>query len=199
MELNTEINLFCIGDRVAPEFRLSSVDFPLLTTKSIRRNTMKEIKLTQGKIAKVDDKNYEKLMQYTWAADQHRQRWYAVTNVLNAGKWTKLYMHRFIMKPIDEEEVDHKDRDGLNNQEYNMRNCSRSINAQNQISKDRFRGVYVDKRDNRIFSSICVNYKNISLGRFGTRKEAALAYNAAALKYFGENAAINSMDEENNG
>jgi hypothetical protein len=150
---------------------------------------MKEIPLTQGKIALVDDWNYDWLSKYKWYADRHRQRYYARTNSIYKGA----YMHRLIMKPSTGLEVDHLDKNGLNCQESNMRNCTRSVNAQNQRDKGNYVGVYLDKRDGSIFSSICVNYKTISLGRFTTREEAAIAYNTAALKYFGNNARLNIL------
>lgn len=148
---------------------------------------MKEISLTQNKVALVDDHNYDWLIKFNWMADKHRQRWYAKANI--NGK--SVYMHRLIMNTPLGLEVDHKDKDGLNNQEYNMRNCTRSENAQNQRDKDKYVGVYLDKRDGAIFSSICVNYQTINLGRYKTKEAAALAYNLAAIKYFGVDAKLN--------
>jgi hypothetical protein len=42
-------------------------------------------------------------------------------------------------------------------------------------------------------AQITVNYKNINLGRFMNEQEAALAYNAAALKYYGQFAVLNEL------
>lgn len=58
-------------------------------------------------------------------------------------------MHRFILGIADPRvQVDHDDRDGLNNQRYNLRTCT---NAQNQVNKpkvrlsdtSRYKGVYL--------------------------------------------------------
>lgn len=153
---------------------------------------MKEIQLTRGKVAIVDDWNFDVLSKYNWTAEIRRQRWYAKCVVNNRS----VYMHRVIMNTPTNLEVDHKDLDGLNNRESNLRNVTRSVNAQNQRSKGRYVGVYFDKRDKRIFSAICVNYKTIYLGSFKTRYEAAEAYNEAAIKYFGEFAKVNDLSYE---
>ncbi len=148
---------------------------------------MKEIKLTQGYVALIDDEDFEKVSQYTWFVEKRRQRRYARNKIVG-------YLHRFIMNTPKELEVDHKDWNGLNCQKVNLVNTTRSRNAQNQSrALNKLVGVYLDKRDNRIFSSICVNYKNICLGTFSTQLEAAKAYNIAALQYFGSNARLNEV------
>lgn len=148
---------------------------------------MKEVKLTQGYVALVDDEDYAKVSVVNWHVHKSRQRYYARNKIVG-------YLHRFIMQTSGDMEVDHKDWNGLNCQKYNMENVTRSKNAQNMHrSRGGFVGVYLDKRDNRIFSSICVNYKQIFLGRFDTETAAALAYNSAALKYFGCNAQLNEV------
>ena len=104
-------------------------------------------------------------------------------------------MHRDIMKTPKGLEVDHKDYNGLNNQRFNLRNCTHRQNQINKIviSLAPYRGVsWVLKRKKwKIKARIKVNGRNIHLGYFKTEEAAALAYNEAAIKYFGEFAVLN--------
>lgn len=57
---------------------------------------MKEIHLTQGKVAMVDDENFEHLNQYKWCAAHDGYNWYAKRTLLRT-KGKMVYMHREIM------------------------------------------------------------------------------------------------------
>ena len=112
----------------------------------------------------------------------------------------KMKLHQFIIYLSGQEvpdncEIDHKDRNTLNNQEDNLRFCSRQQNGQNRnIQKNNTsgqRGVYFSRRNNDWASQIGVNGTIIPLGHFNTIEEAARAYNAAATKYHGEFAQLN--------
>ena len=56
-----------------------------------------------------------------------------------------------------------------------------------------FKGVSFDKARKLWRANIHANGKQISLGRFKTEMAAALAYNKAATKYYGEYAWLNNM------
>jgi len=69
---------------------------------------MREVQLTQGYKAQVDDEDYERVNQYLWQADVARRKdgtiWnvYAIRQVkLESGKRTTQKMHRFIMSAFD--------------------------------------------------------------------------------------------------
>jgi len=91
--------------------------------------------------------------------------------------------------------IDHRDRNPLNNCKSNFRICTHLENCRNvgktKRNKSGFKGVCWDKRTKKWSSTIMVNYKNIHLGRFEDIKEAAMAYNKAAIEYFGKFAYIN--------
>jgi hypothetical protein len=93
---------------------------------------MKLISLTQGKFAQVDDWNYDWLMQWKWYANKNRDTYYAVRKCKINGKESAILMHREIMGTPIELVVDHINHDGLNNMEYNLRNCTESQNQRNQ-------------------------------------------------------------------
>jgi hypothetical protein len=164
----------------------------------IKRDTeevsMKEIKLTQGKVALVDDEDYEHLSQWKWYTIKKRKNtFYAFRH---SGK-TVVSMHREIMKTPKELQVDHKDHDGLNNQKHNLRNCTQSQNNQNMMGYGRkYKGVsYIGNRMGYT-AQICLNRKTVCLGTFKDETDAATAYNDAALKYFGEFACLNVIQDK---
>jgi hypothetical protein len=156
---------------------------------------MKEIKLTKGKVALVDDEDYEYLNQWKWCILGCRHTIYAMRKDKQGNT---IIMHRLIMNTPIELDVDHKDNNGLNNQKSNLRNCTRSQNMQNIHRKDNCKGVYFEKSSRRYMSRIRANKITIYLGRFKTQEEAAEAYNTAAIKYFGEFANINSINKRGN-
>lgn len=74
----------------------------------------------------------------------------------------------------------------------NTRN--RKKDSQNYKTSSKFKGVSWDKFSKKWKAQICFEYKNINLGRFFTEEEAALAYNKAAIKFFGEYAWLNKIN-----
>ncbi len=85
-------------------------------------------------------------------------------------------------------EVDHKNRNPLDNRIENLRICNRSQNMQNSRRKKRlpasgFRGVAIDPNDGAFVANIKTNYRRIHIGRFDNPIEAAYARDAAALRY----------------
>lgn len=87
---------------------------------------MQTIKLTKGFFAKVDDADYEWLIQWRWRVTIGSgcgTKPYAVrTGQKHEGKlWKKnIYMHRQIANPPDDKVVDHLNSDGLDNQRHNF-------------------------------------------------------------------------------
>ena len=145
---------------------------------------MKEIKLTRGKVALVDDEDFEKLeylKRYKWQFALRGKMEYATLKV----KGKHIYMHRYILGITDPSiDVDHKDRNGLNNQKSNLRKANRSENLANTKSREgsssKFMGVHWHKKGSKWTAQITKNGKITHLGLFKTENEAALAYNAAA-------------------
>lgn len=88
--------------------------------------------------------------------------------------------------------VDHMDRNGLNNQRYNLKRCTHQVNLHNRDVKG-FRGV--DKVKSRYRSRCYFNKKEIYLGTYDVEEEAARAYDAKAFELFCEYAELNFPHE----
>ena len=161
---------------------------------------MKKIALTQNKFALVDDDNYDWLNRRRWYA-HHGQGdvFYAIRHTPRInGKRETVWMHRLILGLVArDEQVDHRDRNGINNQRANLRICTRSQNNQNgrkrKGSHSQYKGVYWHRRNRRWCAQIGINGRIIYLGSFHSEREAALAYNEAALKCFREFARPNIL------
>lgn len=160
---------------------------------------MKEIPLTKGYVALVDDEDFERLSQWNWWAHLERngERVYAVRQIrLPSGSRPKIKMHKEIMGVRPGFEVDHRDRNQLNNQRHNLRWATDSQNSANRVSRRLsgvgFKGVYPSGKAT-FRARILAKRKIRNLGTFPAAEDAARAYNVAALKWFGEFAVLNEV------
>lgn len=108
------------------------------------------------------------------------------------GKGKRIFFHRTVLQCPEDLTVDHINGDTLNCQRNNLRFATLSQNSAN-MHKLSYKGVYFDSRNkHRTYQAkIKYNYKSYFLGTFLTPELAALAYNHAAKKYFGEFACLN--------
>jgi hypothetical protein len=155
---------------------------------------IRQIPLTQGRVALVDDADYAWLSQWKWCyADNGNGKGYAIRYEYTGGKPRRIAMHRLIMSAPQNMKVDHQDGDGLNNTRSNLRLCTNTQNLHNkrkqQNTSSRYKGVYLFR--NRWTARISVNKKLIFPGQFDTEEQAAQTYDAAASKHFGAFARLN--------
>lgn len=116
---------------------------------------------------------------------------YAVREVDNATT----YMHKVIMKASREFQVDHINGNKLDNRKTNLRLCSAAQNSMNKSiasnNTSGYKGVTWRKSRSKWLASIRINTTLIHLGSFDYKEQAALAYDAAARKYFKQFAKLN--------
>lgn len=126
---------------------------------------MKEIKLTQGKFAIVDDQDFENVNGQKWYFDHFGGREYASRQF---SKKT-IRMHQFIVGNREGLVVDHIDGNGLNNTRSNLRFVTRSFNVANTPKN---KGYYYDKIKKQFICRLRFHRKTYFTGRFKTEIEA---------------------------
>ena len=162
---------------------------------------MKEIQLTQGKVAIVDDEDFEWLNQWSWGLNSggYARRTVAVYFKNKPRKFKTLLMHRAIMglEIGDKRHIDHCDRAILNNTRNNLRFATQSQNRMNSSScknsSSRFKGVYWHKSAKKWTAQIFLNGIPQYLGIYTTEYQAAQRYNIKAKKLFGSYAHLNAL------
>lgn len=160
---------------------------------------MKTIDLTQGKVAIVDDDDFEELSKYKWYANKIKGVHYAMRNSpTDTRKYIKLLMHRSIMEARKEQQVDHINGNRLDNRKVNLRLCNNAENSWNRqrgrgLSK--YKGIYFHKPTQKWLARIMRNGHHYHIGLYKTEEEAARAYDRKARVLFGDFAYLNFTEE----
>lgn len=149
---------------------------------------MKQIPLTQGKFALVDDEDFDFLMQWKWS-------YHSLGYAVRYDKRRAILLHRTVNNTPVGFDTDHINGDKLDNRKKNLRPCSHAENTRNRKfrSKSGFKGVYFQEKYNNYRAVITVDGKFIHLGTFININEAAESYNSAAKKLHGEFCALNKI------
>lgn len=151
------------------------------------RCPVKQVPLSQGKHALVDDSDYVALSRHRW----YFHNGYAIRNVTLDGRNTTVAMHREVMglEAGDPRDVDHKNLAKADNRRCNLRVSDKHGNQHNQRARggtSRFKGVSWREEVSRWQAHIGYCGVRLSLGLFDIEEDAACAYDAAAEWFFGE-------------
>ena len=162
---------------------------------------VKEIILSRNRgIALVDEEDFNELNQYKWRLHKHKDgHCYAITHVRSEttkSGYTNIGMHRVILKPKSNKQIDHVNNNGLDNRKINLRICNSSQNGGNRRKNkgkttSEFKGVYWHKRRDKW----CAYIRGKHIGSFDSEYSAALAYNKKAKKIFGKFAYLNDVSQ----
>lgn len=164
---------------------------------------MKEIGLTKGMVALVDDEDFDWANQFNWCAQgtgkkgTSKEKFYAARR-----KGCRIILlHRWLLNANETQEVDHKNNDSLDCQKHNLRVATSQQNQFNipkmpgRKTSSKFKGVCKVKPIvnalNPFMAYISISRKRLHLGYFASEMEAALAYDTAAKRLFKEFACLN--------
>ena len=142
---------------------------------------MKKIILTNGGHTTIDDKDFDWLNQWKWYRGARGH--YAVRK----QNHKIIRMHNLINKVPKGMEIDHIDRDTLNNRRANLRIVTHSQNMFNQgFSKNNssgYVGISWHKWTKKWRAYISLKNKQIHLGVFSSLEKARLARKLAKIKF----------------
>jgi hypothetical protein len=174
------------------EFSLSSAFDPHSTSyykygkcrvrwAKIKDDLKVEVLLTQGKAALIDQEKLDLVSEYKWHLLKDKTNLYAQSN-------TEITMHRLFLP--DAEEVDHKDRYGLNNTLENLRKATKKENQNNRnlclTNKTGVNGVHLDKQCNRYrftwLEKGIEHRKSFGMSKYGSNEEALNAAKEYAVQ-----------------
>jgi hypothetical protein len=165
---------------------------------------MREIELTQGKMAIVDDEDFEWLNSMTWCAARKTTP-NAVRFVSQTSIWDRenersinISMHQMIMgRPLHGLVIDHVNGDPLDNRRANLRYATLADNVRNRkkykATASRFKGIYWEPERQCWRAAVWIGGKQKRLGRFKEERDAAAAYNEGAKLHYGAFALLNDL------
>lgn len=156
-----------------------------------------------GRVALVDDEDYDLVMQYRWfVKERQRPRRadgpYAITKTTprRGGGQVTIYMHKLL---TGWPSTDHINHDGLDNQRHNLRPATAVQNGANRRPvlghSSRYKGVGWYSRHGNWRAHIRHGGRLHHLGYFAREEDAAKAYDVAAQAVFGEYAQLNFPDQ----
>lgn len=148
-----------------------------------------------------DDRDADKIEPFRWSITKgHGNYYYAKRNLprrADGSRPAPVSAHRELTECPKGMMVDHRNGNGLDNRQENLRVCTMSQNMMNR-GKTRqnstgFKGAYKtgDSKLNPYSAKIQKNKKVYCLGHYRTAEEAARAYDKKATELHGEFATLN--------
>lgn len=162
---------------------------------------MTELLLSDGSIALIDDDDYQKASLLCWRASSRRTVTYARAYVRGSGRKNckRVYLHRYLLELSPGFDVDHINGNGLDCRRTNMRVATKQQNRMNEgccrKHSSIYKGVHWHRQTQLWRADIGYNGKTLTLGHFKIERDAAAAYDLAAIRLFGDFARTNIVVE----
>lgn len=132
---------------------------------------MRLIQLTQNKYAKVDDQDFDFLSQWKWQ--------YNGGYAIHSSRTNRLSMHLLLLQAPEGKEIDHINRDKLDNRRSNLRIVTRNENQWNRgLSRNNrsgIKGVSFIQKCKKWYASIWYESKCYNLGLYENLEDAVIA------------------------
>lgn len=145
---------------------------------------MRFIPLTQGDFALVDNADFDELSKFKWYS--HKGRAVRKPRTIEGRRTGFVWMHREIMKPSDDEVVDHINGYKLDNTRENLRVCTHSQNEWNKkaykTSTTGAKNIHWNKRKKRFGVTFQKHGKKIICGYYKTLEQAVFVRNKVVLE-----------------
>lgn len=163
---------------------------------------VREIKLggkrASGKVALVDDEDYDRLSKYNWWCNSDG---YAIRIEYEGRKYKRqIFMHREILQPSEGKQIDHINRNKIDNRRCNLREVTPSQNQMNRgllsNNKTGYKGVTYDRDSKKFRAFVTKDGCQMHLGFYETPEDAAKAYNVKAEELYGDIAVLNDVNHE---
>lgn len=149
---------------------------------------------------KIDREDLARVQEHSWrvttgTTGRHR----VVTSIRSPKGVRSVTLGRFLMKPSPGKQVyPRRFNDGLDYRKNNLVVCTlaerqRLLPKKRVKSTSSYRGVSYVKKARKWRAGIEVDGRSLNLGLFEHEADAALAYNVAARKYFGDVAYQNQV------
>lgn len=149
-------------------------------------NKPKEFWVKTDKVI-IDEDMLPIILKYTWHIRKDKLTKYAFTNVKIGNKNFGVSMHR-LLTGMSSSEVDHINRNGLDNRISNLRFATKQQNSYNRVRKNKYgyRGVFKPKKSPHYSFQIQFNGKKFTKNGFKTAEDAARAYDLKNKELHGE-------------
>lgn len=151
----------------------------------------------------IDTEDWERIKVFRWHVYYSRSNFYVISTFYKNNNSTIIKLHRYIMNNLNKKiGIDHINQNTFDNRKQNLRECTQSENSmnrgKNKNNTSGYKGVIWRKDCKKWQCRIGVNNKRICLGFFTNPRDAAFFYNLHAIKYHGEFACLNQLQENAN-
>jgi len=158
--------------------------------KIILRKNFARVTLSQKKFAKIDLSDVARVKKHCW--------FYAIDHARAIINGRSVRLHNFIMRMTKKSGIHFKNGNLLDFRKHNLELVSLKFIHQKKgkistPTTSQFKGVSWHMRSEKWEANIKKNQVRKHLGTFENESNAALAYNEAALKYFGTHAFLNNI------